>query len=214
MKESEEILQELPEGWTHIPVEAISNSIQYGHTAKACDSKVGPKFLRITDIQESNVIWKNVPYCEINEIDKTKYLLQSGDIVFARTGATVGKSYLIRDNVPSDAIFASYLIRIKLSTSINPKFVYDFFQSQLYWDQINNSSVGIGQPNVNGKKLGKIMLLLAPLPEQRRIVARIEELFSRLDAGVEALQRAKIQLRRYRQALDLIFRRKNLKYFP
>ena len=113
MKEAEEILPELPEGWMRTTIEAISNSIQYGHTAKACNTNVGSKFLRITDIQDNNVKWENVPYCEINETDKIKYLLHSGDIVFARTGATVGKSYLIRDDVPLEAKFASYLIRIK-----------------------------------------------------------------------------------------------------
>jgi type I restriction enzyme, S subunit len=193
---------DLPNGWVNTTIEALSNSIQYGYTASACNDKVGPKFLRITDIQDNVVEWENVPYCKINEEnDKDKYLLHSGDIVFARTGATVGKSYLIRDNVPSDTIFASYLIRINLDRFIIPKFVYNFFQSNFYWEQIKKSSSGIGQPNVNGKKLGKIILALPPLNEQHRIVARIEELFSHLDAGVQALLKAKAQLQRYRQAV-------------
>ncbi|MGD0954454.1 MAG: restriction endonuclease subunit S [Methanotrichaceae archaeon] len=201
MTEAEKILPELPVGWTHTSVEAISNLIQYGHTATACVDKVGPKFLRITDIQDSSVKWEDVPYCETEDIDISKYLLYPGDIVFARTGATVGKSYLVQDNVPAEAIFASYLIRIKLAASINPKFVYNFFQSQFYWRQINNSSAGIGQPNVNGKKLGKIVIVLPPLPEQHRIVAKIEEFFSYLDAGVEGLHKVKAQLRLYRQSV-------------
>lgn len=197
-----EATDNLPAGWINTTIAAISNSIQYGYTASACNDNVGSKFLRITDIQDNSVEWENVPCCALNNKDDLdKYLLRPGDIVFARTGATVGKSYLIQDNVPSEAIFASYLIRINLASFINPKFVYDFFQSRFYWEQIKESSSGIGQPNVNGKKLGQIILSLPPIPEQHRIVARIEELFSRLDAGVEALRRARAQLQRYRQSV-------------
>jgi type I restriction enzyme S subunit len=201
MKEFE-TTNNLPAGWINTTIAAISNSIQYGYTASACNDNVGPKFLRITDIQDNSVEWEDVPCCAMNNKDDlNKYLLRPGDIVFARTGATVGKSYLIQDNLPSEAIFASYLIRINLAPFINPKFVYDFFQSRFYWEQIKKSSSGIGQPNVNGKKLGQIILSLPPLSEQHRIVSCIEELFSRLDAGVEALRRARAQLQRYRQSV-------------
>jgi type I restriction enzyme S subunit len=192
---------ELPEGWVWAKVEKISDSIQYGYTSKATNENVGPKLLRITDIQNNNVIWDDVPYCEIDEADKSKYLLQPGDLVFARTGATVGKSYLIGENVPYESIFASYLIRIKPAKSINIKFIHNYFQTSFYWSQISESMSGIGQPNVNGKKLANLSIPLPPLPEQRRIVAKIEELFTQLDAGVSALEKARAQLKRYRQSV-------------
>lgn len=129
-----------------------------------------------------------------------KYQLKTGDLVFARTGATVGKSYLIGKSIP-ETVFASYLIRIQLIPIISYRLVYNFFKSQLYWKQINKSMAGIGQPNVNGQKLAKIYMPFPPLPEQHRIVSKIEELFTNLDAGTEALKKVKARIKRYRQAV-------------
>ena len=64
--------------------------IQYGYTQSASEKEVGPKFLRITDIQNKPINWNEVPYCEISEKDLKKYLLETGDIVIARTGASTG----------------------------------------------------------------------------------------------------------------------------
>lgn len=85
---------------------------QYGYTEKAHWEKVGPKFLRITDIQDNKVDWDEVPWCPIDEAGMKQYAVQIGDIMIARTGATTGKSYLICDDV--EAVFASFLIRLKV----------------------------------------------------------------------------------------------------
>jgi type I restriction enzyme S subunit len=193
-------MSELPESWATTTVGKLADSIQYGHTAKSSKTDVGPRFLRITDIQDNNVNWKTVPFCKIPEEQIAKYRLEKGDLLFARTGATVGKSFLIHSEVP-ESVFASYLIRVRVTDAVEPRYIYYFFQSSDYWRQISESASGIGQPNVNGKKLAALTLPVAPLPEQRRIVARIEELFSRLDAGVAALRHAKAQLQRYRQSV-------------
>src|SRR5436309_1559405 len=86
--------------------------ISYGHTESASYEPIGPQFLRITDIQNGQVDWDNVPFCRIDKADLPKYRLTTGDIVFARTGATTGKSFLVVD--PPEAVFASYLIRLRL----------------------------------------------------------------------------------------------------
>ncbi|MEN6367836.1 MAG: restriction endonuclease subunit S [Thermoguttaceae bacterium] len=189
----------LPNGWTETTVASIAKSIQYGHTASATDEPIGPRFLRITDIQNGSVDWDSVPSCTISAVDIDKYRLEAGDIVFARTGATTGKSYLIREC--PEAVFASYLIRLRMHDGVFPQYVQSFFQTNDYWRQIEGGKRGIGQPNVNASVLGTIGLPLAPLSEQRRIVAKIEELFSDLDAGVAALQRARAKLKRYRAAV-------------
>lgn len=188
------------QGWRIVKLEDVAESIQYGHTASSTQEAVGPRFLRITDIQDRRVEWETVPYCSIPNNQISKYRLAKGDLLFARTGATVGKSFLITTEIP-ESIFASYLIRVRVNDSVDPQFIAYYFQSTQYWQQISDSSAGIGQPNVNGSKLAKITFPLPPLPEQRRIVARIEELFSRLDAGVTALRQAKAQLHRYRQSV-------------
>ena len=98
----------------------------------------------------------------------------------------MGKSYLIKGQIP-EAVFASYLIRIILSKYLINQYVYYFFQSANYWAQIKKGQVGIGQPNVNAQTLSKIVLPLPPINEQRRIVGKVEDLFSFLDAGVASL---------------------------
>jgi len=193
-------MSRLPKEWTKTTVGELADSIQYGHTASSTSEQVGPRFLRITDIQENRVDWETVPFCQIPQSQIPKYRLAKGDLVFARTGATVGKSFLIQTEIP-ESIFASYLIRVRVTKAIEARYLYYFFQCSDYWHQISDSSSGIGQPNVNGKKLATITLPIAPIAKQRRIVARIEEIFSRLDAGVAALRDAKAQLQRYRQSV-------------
>jgi type I restriction enzyme S subunit len=192
--------QLMPKDWVFTALSEISNKIHYGYTASSSEKQIGPKFLRITDIQNHRVNWSEVPYCKIDESELDKYLLEPGDLVFARTGATVGKSYLIEENIPR-SIFASYLIRIKLSNLINKKYVYAFFQSSFYWNQIHQKKIGIGQPNVNGNTLSKIIIPIAPINEQKRIVSKLEELFTKLDAGIEYLKKTQILLKQYRQSV-------------
>ncbi|MEY3869888.1 MAG: hypothetical protein RLZZ338_3779 [Cyanobacteriota bacterium] len=193
-------LYELPKGWVWVTVGEISKNIHYGYTASALPEVTEVKLLRITDIQNNSVNWDSVPYCTIDEDKKHQYLLKEGDLLFARTGATVGKSYLIDRKIP-EAVFASYLIRIILADEVIKKFIYNLFQSNGYWLQIHQGKLGIGQPNVNAQVLSKITLPLPPLPEQLRIVDKIEELFTELDAGVELLKKLKAKLKRYRQAV-------------
>jgi type I restriction enzyme S subunit len=83
--------------------------ISYGYTAKACVVNVGSNFLRITDLQNDVVNWYNVQYCQVTEDDFKKYKLIDRDIVFARTGATTGKSYLVCD--PPEVVTAIYLAK-------------------------------------------------------------------------------------------------------
>src|SRR5690606_24701419 len=117
-----------------------------------------------------------------------------------RTGATVGKSFLIKSKIPN-SVFASYLIRLQLSDKALPSFIFLFFQSNDYWSQIKKISAGIGQPNVNAQKLDNLKIPLPPLHEQKKIVEKIEELFSELDNGAASLKKAKEQIKLYRQSV-------------
>ena len=189
----------LPDGWEWKTVNDLAEDIQYGYTQSANDEPVGPKFLRITDIQDGQVNWDTVPYCECSEQDIQKFKLESGDIVFARTGATTGKSFLIREC--PDAVFASYLIRLRLKSEANTKYFYYFLQSSDYWSQIMTVKKGSAQPGVNATILATLQLPLAPFSEQERIVSRIEELLSDLDAGVAALERVRVGLKRYKASV-------------
>ena len=152
------------------------SAINYGYTESASSEAVGPKFLRITDIQNDCVNWDSVPYCIIGASDLSKYRLLTGDIVFARTGATTGKSFLVSD--PPDAVFASYLIRLRLiDKELLPEFVSLFFQSADYWRAVKEGSSGSAQGGFNATKLGALTIPVPPLPEQHRIVALLDEAF-------------------------------------
>lgn len=192
-------MTELPANWCATSVAAISHPLRYGYTASAAPEADGPKFLRITDIQNGRVVWQGVPRCKIDKDKLADYLLSSGDIVFARTGGTVGKSFLIRE-VPEPAVFASYLIKVSPAQGIEPQYLYWFFQSLNYWEQIALKKGGL-QGNVNAKTLGSVELALPPTNEQRRIVEKIEAMFERIDEGVESLRAARATLGLYRQSL-------------
>ena len=167
---------EIPENWVWTTVNDISKSILYG-VSESAKTKGKYKLLRITDIQDNRVDWDSVPFTDIDDDKVSSYLLHDGDIVFARTGATVGKSYLI-NGLNQKAIYASYLIRVKTSDAILPQYMKLFFESGYYWEQIELNSVGIGQPNVNGTILGNLNIPLPSLAEQYRIVAEIERWFT------------------------------------
>lgn len=165
---------DIPESWMWVRWGDLSQSIQYGYNAPAQESG-RIKMVRISDIQGGKVLWDSVPYCEIKEDDISTYLLGANDILFARTGGTVGKSYLVRE-VPEEAIYAGYLIRTRYSSLLCPEYLKYFMESQLYWGQLRNGTIATAQPNCNGKTLSKMVLPLPPLAEQKRIVEKLEQL--------------------------------------
>ncbi len=158
----------LKENWNVNLLGDLSVSIDYGHTASATLENTETKFLRITDIQDGFVNWQSVPFCVCSEQERKRYELADGDIVFARTGATTGKSYLIND-CPSKSVFASYLIRVRPNNQIYPKYLFQYFQTADYWRQISSRSSGTAQAGVNATKLASLQIPLPPLPEQKRI---------------------------------------------
>lgn len=178
------------DGWAEKTIDEVSKNIQYGYTASA-KKEGNAKLLRITDIQKGFVNWGTVPSCNCADLDK--YRLHTGDIVFARTGATVGKSFLITEP-PTNAIFASYLIRLQVREDILPEYIYYFFQSSLYWDQISNRKAGAAQPNVNGTKLKKLKIPVPPVNEQRKLVARLDSLSKKIELLIKSQSEGRLIL--------------------
>lgn len=162
----------IPESWAIVRFSDTCEPPQYGYTETASLSPIGPKFLRITDIQESIVKWETVPYCNCETQKAQKYLLRSGDLVFARIGATAGKSYLVSD--PPEAVFASYLIRLR-PINVHPVFLNFFCQSDLYWQQVN----AIKGENLKGGFSGSILTnFFHCLPKDIQEQERIGEILS------------------------------------
>jgi len=170
----DEIPFEIPEGWEWERWGNISMSIQYGYNAPALE-KGTIRMVRISDIQNNKVVWESVPFCSIPENDVKLYLLQPNDILFARTGGTVGKSFLVED-VPLPVIYAGYLIRTRYSSLLCPLYMKAFMESQLYWEQLKSGTIATAQPNCNGKTLSRMLLPIPPAKEQSRIIVKVKEL--------------------------------------
>ena len=174
---------EIPESWEVVRLGNYCYKPDYGYTESANDSPVGPKFLRITDIQNDAVNWKNVPYCICSEEVKEKYLLKTGDIVIARIGATTGKAYII-DDCP-EAIFASYLIRVRTKDNLLPIFLAQYFRTNNYWRQIDQSKGGRLKGGVNIPILSHLVLPLPHFSEQQRIA----DILQACDTKIAALDK-------------------------
>lgn len=131
--------------------------MQYGYTETATTEPVGPKFLRITDIAQNYIDWNGVPYCPICEENHEKYVLSEGDVVVARTGATVGYAKMVGRNIP-DSVFASFLVRIR---PIDDEYRYYFglaITSAEFLNFVQTNAGGSAQPQANPPLLGEFEL--------------------------------------------------------
>lgn len=161
----------------------LCESIEYGYTASATQEPIGPRFLRITDIVPHRLDWEAVPYCEIPAKKSAKYLLATGDIVIARTGATTGWAKFIKD--PPEAVFASYLVRLRPNSRVDPRFLGSVVESKTYKTFVQQHMGGAAQPNANAQVLTSFVLPLPPSPIQRRIV----DILSAYDDLIENCER-------------------------
>ena len=172
----DELPFEIPESWAWVRWGAIAESIQYGYNAPA-KQEGRIRMVRISDIHENTVAWSSVPFCDIDDSDIPTYLLQANNILFARTGGTVGKSFLVSE-VPCESIYAGYLIRTRYSSLLCPQYLKYFMESPLYWQQLKSGTTATAQPNCNGQTLAKMLLPLPPANEQLRIVDNLARTFA------------------------------------
>lgn len=184
-----------------VSVREITESVQYGYTDKSSVAEIGPKYVRITDLKDGQVNWETVPYCRCE--DPEQYLLKKGDLIFARTGATTGKTHLFRETPPT-AVFASYLIRVRPTKEINPEYLYFFFQSDLYWSQISSQKEGSAQPNVNGQKLSNIELPITDEETQMAICKFLAITRARQDGVAHELPELPYPLNEQRHLLEQV----------
>ncbi|MEM3526691.1 MAG: restriction endonuclease subunit S, partial [Candidatus Jordarchaeaceae archaeon] len=162
--------QKIPKDWKIVKLgdENVTEEVFYGITAKAVGRETETKMLRTTDIKNYTVDWESLPFCEVTEKRSNlhKYSLKKGDIIVARAG-TVGVSILV-DMDFDNIIFGSYLIKVKLKSDVEPKFVHYFFQSSLYWKHLQKAQ-GSTLKNLNLPLLKSLEIPLPPLPEQKAI---------------------------------------------
>ena len=166
--------------WKYIILSEISNSIEYGLNASAKNFDGIHKYLRITDIDDSSRLFLtdklSSPDVNITEEDYENYKLQKNDLLFARTGASVGKTYLYRES-DGEVYYAGFLIRARLRDSFDGNFVFQQTLTDKYKQFIEITSQRSGQPGVNGKEYGDWKIGMTSYSEQ----SPIGSLFRTLD---------------------------------
>lgn len=182
--------------WEEKRLRDLCSDISYGYTKRAIYSKVGLKFLRITDITSDYIDWETVPFCKISEEDFEKYRPQYNDIAITRTGATSGYNQQFRENI--DAVYASYLIRFRIDESkANLRYVYYYLQSSAYKGFVNNYISGAAQPGINATVLSKLKLSLTNKKTQyhiARILSEYDDLIKANNRRIELLEQTAQEL--------------------
>jgi len=178
-------------------------TFQYGYTARAADGGEY-RFIRITDITDSGKLSATGAKYVDRSADAERYEVQVGDLLVARTGATFGKTVLIAEPLP--AVFASFLIRIRLDESVVlPGYYWHFAQSSMYWRQARSLVSHGGQPQFNANALKTLCLPLPPLEDQERVITLLDNfdmLANDLSIGLPAEIRARRhQYEHYRDRL-------------
>jgi type I restriction enzyme, S subunit len=175
-REHTRVVDGIPRGWTRKSLAELCESIDYGYTASAQLENVGPKFLRITDIVPSEIDWPSVPHCQIEERRLARFRLIEGDIVVARTGATVGFAKRLHKR-HSETVFASYLVRLRPSSTTSNLMMGVFVESDSYKGYVQSRIGGAAQPNANAKVLSAATILIPPGQLQRQFDEFVEPLF-------------------------------------
>lgn len=197
--EHSRFLEGRPEGWERKPLIELCESIDYGYTASAEREEVGPKFLRITDIVPSVIDWASVPHCQIQDDRREKFRLKEGDIVIARTGATVGYAKRLHRRHP-EAVFASYLVRLRVKADVDNVMVGVFVESDAYKSYVRSRVGGAAQPNANARVLAAAELLVPPPSVQRHFHELVEPF-------VDECEVLQVQNRKLHAARDLLLPR-------
>ena len=173
-------------GWPMVKLGDVCKFV-YGFTDKAKDSG-NARFIRITDITEDGHLDPNGAKYITLSCDAKKYLVSTGDLLMARTGATYGKPLYVDSDAP--AVYASFLIKIVPDNKrLMNRYYWHFSQSGLYWEQANRLVTVGGQPQFNTGAISQVTIPLPPLAEQRRIVSildRFDRLCNDLTSGLPA----------------------------
>jgi type I restriction enzyme S subunit len=196
-----EWIGEIPSGWVVSKLKYDSSTpVQYGINISG-DKYVeeGIRFVRITDISESGDLNPDDGKYLVPEDVPNEFLLRKFDVLFCRSGHTVGKTYLHT----SDGLFSSggYLVRFNFRNYTESKFIFYLSKTHFYWDWIKLNTVVSTIENVNGDKYQNFIYPKPPLSEQQQIVSYLDEHTQLIDKTISVEQRRIDTLKEYRQSL-------------
>lgn len=184
------------EGWEVKKLgDCLLKNPDYGINAAAVDfDDTLPTYLRITDISEDGKYLTDNKV-SVDNILSNSYYLEDGDIVFARTGASVGKTYLYNQN-DGRLVFAGFLIRIKANPEIlSFKYLFYLTQTKSYWSWVLANSMRSGQPGLNSNEYKSFEILVPPLEEQTHIATILSDMdneISTLEGELEKYRKVKL----------------------
>lgn len=196
-----EWIGEIPEDWEFVRIKYLTNDpLMYGANESAeLDDKNLPRYIRITDLK-SNGGLKEETFKSLPKEKAFPYMLKKGDLLFARSGATVGKVYLHESNLP--ACFAGYLIRYKNdSKKINGKYLYYFTQSYSYKTWIKLNTIQATIQNVSAEKYKNLTIPKPKMEEQTRIVEYLNNIEKQIQETIRLIDEQILKLKSYRQSI-------------
>ncbi|MDD4404054.1 MAG: restriction endonuclease subunit S [Parabacteroides sp.] len=201
--------------WEEKKLGEITEKIIYGMNAAATSYDGQNKYLRITDIDESSRSFTPKPLTSPDGLIEDKYRLSEGDLVFARTGASVGKSYLYNKS-DGNLYFAGFLIRFTILNE-NPYFIYAQTLKESFNKWVQLMSMRSGQPGINAEEYKTLPIFLPSFPEQTKIASFL----TAVDEKLTQLKKKKTLLEQYKKGImqklfsqELRFKDNNNQDFP
>ena len=196
-----EWIGQVPEHWqTKRLKHLLEEPLQYGANESG-DASIedGPRYIRITDLNEAGEL-RHDSVKRLSPFVAQPYMLRDGDVLFARSGATVGKTYCYRSE-HGPACFAGYLIRARLNRrKINPDFLILAVQSHYYWAYILKTAIQATIENVSAERYGDFPVAMPNCKEQNTIIAVLSSILARIDTLTEKTQRSINLLKERRSA--------------
>ncbi len=195
-------LGEVPAHWKVKKLKyLVDEPLMYGANEAAIDNNPNnPRFIRITDVNDDGSLRADT-FCSLSEGIAAQFLLKEGDVLLARTGGTVGKSFLYA-NTWGKCCFAGYLIKASLNQQIVlAEWFYQYAQTRYYWDWIDSVQIQATLPNVSAEKYNGFFVPTPPINEQMNIVAEIRRRTDKFDVLIAAAEQAVAYIKERRTAL-------------
>lgn len=190
----------IPSHWQCAPLKYyLRENMTYGANESAeSDNRAFPRYIRITDITDDGNL-RDETFKSLSPEKAEDYMLDPGDILFARSGASVGKAYLYRGGF--DACYAGYLIRAKCGEKLLPEYLFLYTQTSMYEAWKNSVYIQATIPNIGADKYSELRVLVPPIEEQKEIVAEAENRCESINTLLTELKVQIEDLYQYREAI-------------
>ena len=197
-----EWIGDIPEDWSVWRIKHLAkNPLQYGanETGEEFDENL-PRYIRITDVSLDNEL-KNDNKLSLPMEKAEEYMLNDGDILFARSGATVGKSFYYKKEYGLSC-FAGYMIRLTTdSNKIISKLVYYYTLSNAYSEWTNMIFIQATIQNISAEKYANLSIPVPPMEQQQKIINHLDQKCAEIDRIISSNNRIIEKLKQYRQSI-------------